>query len=162
MTMTPEACHFSMNMLLEQETDLTSQLSILLDTEYAAITGKDFTALEQTIKDKALTVEQLELLERERIALVESAGYKAGPDDILVFMQWCDPGKDIISRWEQLLTLARKCRDQNRRNHQLVELCSRHTRETLRILRGEGPQQDIYQADGDTDSGHDRRTLARA
>ena len=161
MTMTPEACQFSINMLLEQETDLTGQLSTLLDNEYAAITGKDFETFEQTIRDKTLTVEQLELLEKERISLLESAGYEPGPEGILLFMQWCDPGQDITPRWEQLLTLAAKCREKNRRNRQLIDLCSRHTRETLRILRGEEAQQDIYQADGDTDGGHDRRTLAR-
>ena len=162
MTMTPDACQFSMKMLLTQETALTEQLSALLDTEYQAITGKDFTTFEQTINDKHLTIEQLELLEQERFALIESADFKAGTDSILYFLQWCDPGQIITPRWEKLLALAGKCRGLNRRNQQLIELCSRNTRETLRILRGEETQQELYQADGDTSSGHDRRSLARA
>ncbi len=162
MTMTPDACQFSMSMLLKQETALTRQLSELLDSEYAAITDKDFTTFEQIITEKALTVEQLDLLEQERIALIESAGHKPGPDGFLYFLQWCDPAQHITPHWEQLLTLAGKCRDQNLRNHHLIELCSRHTRETLRVLRGEDPHPDLYSADGDTDSGHENRTLARA
>jgi flagellar biosynthesis/type III secretory pathway chaperone len=162
MTMTPDACQFSMGMLLKQESALTQQLSDLLDREFAAITDKDFATFEQIIAEKALTIEQLDLLEQERIALIESAGHKPGPDDILYFLQWCDPAQNITPDWEQLLSLAGKCRDQNLRNHHLIELCSRHTRDTLRILRGEDPQPDLYQADGDTNSGHENRTLARA
>jgi len=162
MTMTPDACQFSMSMLLKQETALTRQLSELLDREYAAIIDKDFTTFEQTIAEKAQTVEQLDLLGQERIALIESAGHKPGPDGILYFLQWCDPAQHITPHWEQLLMLAGKCRDQNLRNHHLVEVCSRHTRETLRVLRGEDPHTDLYSAEGDTDSGHENRTLARA
>ncbi|MGB5260882.1 MAG: flagellar protein FlgN [Gammaproteobacteria bacterium] len=162
MTMTPDACQFSMSMLLKQETALTQQLSDLLDREFAAITDKDFAAFEQTVAEKALAVEQLDLLEQERVALIEAAGQKPGPGDFLYFLQWCDPAQNITPAWEQLLSLAGKCRDQNLRNHHLIELCSRHTRETLRILRGEDPQPDLYQADGDTGSGHENHTLARA
>jgi flagellar biosynthesis/type III secretory pathway chaperone len=162
MTMTPDACRFSMSMLLKQETALTRQLSELLDREYAAITEKDFATFEQTIAEKALTVEQMDLLGQERIALIESAGHKPGPDGILYFLQWCDPAQHITPDWEQLLALAGKCRDQNLRNHHLIELCSQHTRETLHVLRGEDPHADLYSADGDTDSGHENRTLARA
>ena len=68
MTMTPDACQFSMSMLLKQETALTEALSTLLDREYAAITDKDFTGFEQVIAEKALTIEQLDLLEQERNA----------------------------------------------------------------------------------------------
>jgi len=161
--MTPEACQFSMNMLLQQETDLTRQLSRLLDIEYEAVIGKDFTAFERTISEKAQTVEQLDLIDQERAALIESAGHKPGPEGILFFLQWCDPKRVITPQWEQLLTLAGKCRDQNRRNLHLIELCSRNTRETLRILRGEDIQPDLYQADGgDSNSGHENRSLARA
>ena len=162
MTMTPDACQFSMSMLLKQETALTEQLSALLDREYTAITEKDFTTFEQTIAEKALTVEQLDLLEQERAALIESVGHKPGPEGILYFLQWCDPTQIITPAWQQLLTLVGKCRDQNLRNHHLIELCSRRTRETLHVLRGEDPHSDLYQADGETDSGHENRTLARA
>ena len=162
MAMTADASRFSMSMLLKQETELTQQLSDLLDTEYTAITGKDFPSFEQTIDEKSTTVEQLDLLEQERIALLEMAGYKPGPDGILYFMQWCDPGQDISPLWEQLLALAGRCRGQNRRNHQLIEICSRHTRETLCILRGEDPQQELYGRNGDTDDYHGSRSLARA
>ena len=162
MNMTPDTCQFSMNMLLKQEAGLTRELSALLDTEYAAITGRDFTAFEQTVHEKAMTVEQLDLLEQERIAMIESAGFDPGPDGIVNFFGWCDSSNNITPHWETLLDLVGKCRDQNRRNHQLIELCSRHTRETLRILRGEEAQPDLYQPDGDTGSGHDNRSLARA
>ena len=162
MNMTPDACQFSMNMLLKQEAELTRQLSALLDTEFAAITDKDFTDFEQTVHEKAMTVEQLDLLEQERIAMIESAGFKPGPDGILYFFDWCDPSNNITPHWETLLGLVGKCRDQNRRNHHLIELCSHHTRETLRILRGEEAQPDLYQPDGDTRGGHDNRSLARA
>ena len=162
MNLTPDACQFSMSMLLRQETELTSQLSALLDAEFAAITDKDFTTFEQTVNEKSMTVEQLDLLEQERIALVESAGFETEPQKFSAFLEWCDPSANITPRWEQLLELAGKCSEQNRRNRHLIELCSRNTRETLRILRGEDEQPDLYQADGDTGSGHGQRSLARA
>lgn len=161
MNMTPEACQFSMKLLLQQQAELTRQLSAMLDREYAAVTARDFDAFEQVVQEKSLTVEQLDLLEQERIALIESAGYREQPDAMGSFLTWCDPGQTLTPQWEQLLALAGTCRDHNRRNHQLIELCSRHTRETLRILRGEEAQPELYQPDGETDSGHDNRPLAR-
>lgn len=162
MSMTPDACQFSMSLLLRQETDLTRQLLELLDREFAAITNRDFPAFEQLINEKSMCIEQLDLLEQERIALTESAGYKPGPDGMLYFLQWCDPQKNISPRWDGLLGLAGQCRDRNRRNHQLVEMCSQNTRDVLRILRGEEPGATTYQADGDTRDDFDRKAIARA
>ena len=162
MAMSPDTSRFSLNMLLKQVTSLTEQLSALLDREYAAITDRDFATFEGIITEKAQIVEQLDLLEQERTALVETAGHKPDADGFLHFLQCCDTQQNIGPVWEQLLVLAGKCRDQNLRNHHLIELCSRHTRDTLRILRGEDRQPDLYQADGDTDSGHRNRSLARA
>ncbi len=162
MSMTPDASQFSMNLLLKQETELTRQLLELLDREFAAITGRDFPDFEQIIGEKSMCVEQLDLIEQERIALTESAGYKPGPDGMLYFLQWCDPQKNISPRWDKLLSLASQCRDRNRRNHQLVEMCSQNTRDVLRILRGEEPGTATYQADGDTSDTFDRKAIARA
>jgi flagellar biosynthesis/type III secretory pathway chaperone len=162
MTMQPDACRHGMYACLLQEIDLAQQFSILLGQEFSAITTRDIATLEAIIRDKRLLVEQLENLEQQRNALLDAAGFITGPEGTGACLQWCDRQQQLASQWDRLQVLAAECRQKNRKNRLLIELCGQHTYAALCVLRGEEPRLGTYGADGDTKPQHGSRSLTRA
>ena len=147
--------------LLALEIDAAHRLNELLEAEYQAILNHDPASLEQSTVEKQAGIEQLATLDRKRISLVESLGYGTGHADIENCLRKLDRDGRLSDQWKQLLTTAGKCRENNLRNHHLVEIGSRHTRQLLCILRGEDTDNRIYSAKGNTDEQHNSRTLGR-
>jgi len=156
-----DRCRSNIGTLLQKELSLTTQLKSRLDDEYLAIEGRDTLKFEQVVAEKARLLELLSGLEQERVAIQEAAGFDAGQTGFTDCLCRYDPQRQLVPLWQALQSHAGICRQLNRRNQQLVELCSRHVREALYLLRGEDPRQDTYQADGETDSGHSSRSIAR-
>ena len=150
-----------LNELLNLEIDAAGRLDEVLAAEHLAIINHDAEALEQSIAAKQAGIDQLETLGRRRAALVESPGFGNGHADIESCLQAHDSDGSLTELWKQLLTIAGKCREDNLRNHHLVEIGSRHTRQVLRILRGEDADNNVYSASGNTDGSHDSRSLGR-
>jgi flagellar biosynthesis/type III secretory pathway chaperone len=161
MTRNPDACRLGIGALLQKELELTEQLETLLADEYQAIAGRDTETFERLVSDKQQQLVLLARLEQERVVMLEESGFDDGHAGMTGCLQWCDPRQQLAALWQNLLSVARICHDQNRKNQQLVELCSRHAREALHLLRGEDTHQDVYQADGETDDRHSSRSLAR-
>jgi flagellar biosynthesis/type III secretory pathway chaperone len=161
MTMDPHAYRLAIGTLLQQELDLVTQFEALLADEYRVIAERDIAAFELIISDKTRRLGELARLEQERAAMQEGACFDAGHAGMTGCLTWCDPHNQLVPLWQNLLARARACHEQNRKNQLLADLCSRHARETLHLLRGEDPCQDLYQADGETDNRHGSRSLAR-
>ncbi len=157
-----DACRLGVGALLQKELELTRQFETLLADEYRVIAERDISTLEQVIADKSRLLEQLAGHEQERTQILKCGGFKDGPAGMAECLRWCDPHQQLATLWEHLQSQARICHDLNRRNQQLVDLCSRHAREVLHLLRGEAPGQTTYQADGEADHQHSSRSLARA
>lgn len=148
--------------VLDKEITATRRLIESLAAENTSILEGDAAALESAVRDKEQTLEQLSRLELQRMSIMEAAGYKPGPDGMVFYLQQDQHKGEITGLWQQLLVLAADCRDQNRENHQLVEIYSRQTHQALCILRGEEPDQEVYGPGGDTRNHHERRSLAKA
>jgi flagellar biosynthesis/type III secretory pathway chaperone len=148
--------------VLDQEISATTQLIETLVAERKSVLGGDAAALEIAVCDKQQTLEQLFCLEQQRMSIMESAGYNPSPDGMVFYLQQDQNKGEITDLWQQLLMLAADCRDQNRENHQLVEMYSHHTHQALCILRGEDPDQEVYGPGGNTRDHHERRSLAKA
>jgi flagellar biosynthesis/type III secretory pathway chaperone len=157
-----ETCRHRLHTLLQQETGCMQRFGAMLGQEFSAVTTRDIEALETVIQEKLALLARLEELEQERNMLLGANGYASGLPGMQECLQWCDPQRQLTVHWTELLTMASVCREENRRNRQLVELCSQHARATLRVLRGEDPRQDTYDAEGETRSGCGQRSLARA
>jgi flagellar biosynthesis/type III secretory pathway chaperone len=157
-----EAYRLEIRTLLQHELDLVMQFEALLADEYRVIAERDIASLEQLLGDKARLLEQLAGLEQERTKMLEAAGFGAGNAGMTECLRHCDPQQQLSRLWGDLQSQARTCHDLNRRNQQLVDLCSRHAREVLHLLRGEEPGQNTYQADGEADHRHSSRSLAKA
>lgn len=162
MTGNRETSRSNIGTLLQRELELTTRLQALLADEYRAIVERDTTCFEQVIADKAGLLDRLSGLEQERATIQESAGFAAGHAGMKDCLCWCDPRQQIVPLWQALQANAAVCHRLNRRNRQLAELCSRHVREALHLLRGEEVRQDTYLADGETDHRHSSRSIARA
>jgi flagellar biosynthesis/type III secretory pathway chaperone len=151
-----------MGKLLEQGFSASEQLKQLLAAEQQAITARNIPVFEEIIEKKRLMLERVVQYEQQRISLLESCGIKHGPGSMDDYLKAClDDGK-LTDLWQRLLSMAANCRDHNRRNHQLVELCSAHTRKALCVLRGEAMDQNVYGPDGDTSDPHENRFLTIA
>jgi flagellar biosynthesis/type III secretory pathway chaperone len=158
----PESCRLDIGTLLQNELKLTVTFESILANEYRSIAERDIAALEQVIAEKTRLLDQLAGLEQQRRQTLEDAEFGSGHTAMVDCLRWCDPRQEITSLWQHLQSRARTCHDLNRRNQQLVELCSRHAREILYLLRGEEPDQETYQADGEADHRHSSRSLAKA
>lgn len=148
--------------LLRQEKELADRFATLLAEEYRAVAERDIIALEQLIRDKSDMIEQLAAADRERTRLLAGAGYEDRRTAMMDCLQWCDHRHELSRSWQELQALARTCSELNRRNQRLVDLCCRHAREALTLLRGEETAQGTYEADGAADLRHGSRSLAKA
>jgi flagella synthesis protein FlgN len=133
-----------------------------LESEHASITERDPTALRQAIDAKQHCLELLETLNRDRTALIESAGHNADRDGTENCLQWFDNSGKLLEQWRQLLDLASQCREMNLLNHHLVELVSRQTYQALCILRGQEPEPSLYSPRGGSEDRNKSRILAKA
>lgn len=157
----PGTCRTQLANLLSREVKLTERFADLLGDEYGSIARRDIATLECLIEDKTEILERLAALEQERMSALASAGFATGHDGMTACLQWCDPQRITLPLWETLQASAHVCSRLNRKNQQLVDLCSRHTRKVLHVLRGEDTGQQIYQADGETEHRHSNRSLAK-
>jgi flagella synthesis protein FlgN len=148
--------------LLDQEISTARRLEQALDRENAAIGRRDLPVLQQAITDKQANLQRLEELNRERGLLVVAQGYGPGREGMKACLECCDHAGRLEGKWRQLMKIAEHCRSQNRMNHQLMELGSRHIQHALCILRGEDPDQSLYGPCGENVSRHTSRNLATA
>lgn len=158
----PDKYRFELRKLLHLEIELIRKFAGLLADEYRFISERDIAALELLLNDKNDLLEQLSGMEQERTRILEGAGFDTGHAAMPDCLHWCDPQNELATLWNDLLSQARACHELNHRNQCLVDLCSRHAREALHVLRGEESGRDTYQADGVEDHRHSSRTLARA
>lgn len=156
-----ENCRRRLDDLLQREVVLTERFARLLADEFHSIAQRDIAALECLIEDKTHMLEELAGLERERMAALAGTGFITGHDGMAACLRWCDPQRLTLPRWESLLDRAQACSELNRKNQQLIDLCTRHTRDVLHVLRGEETDQQTYQADGETEHRHSNRSLAK-
>ena len=159
MSTRPSIPQAHMSKLLEQELDASKQLKQLLTAEQQALTGRDIPAFEELLKKKQLLLERIVQHEQERLNLLESSGIEHGPESMDDYLKGCHDNDRLPVLWQRLLSMAASCRDHNRQNHQLVELCSEHTRKALCVLRGESMEKNVYGPDGDTNNPHGNRSL---
>lgn len=107
-----------------------------LESENHALEAGDSEQLNAASADKARLVESLESLERERRELAEALGVTPAA-----------PGSaDARRKWQELMGLIERCRDNNLRNGSLVQARREQITVALKLLRGEQPE--VYDAHG--------------
>ncbi|MFN2309367.1 MAG: flagella synthesis protein FlgN [Gammaproteobacteria bacterium] len=159
----PRACRERLNALLHAEYACAGQLVTLLETETAALQGRDIDALETLAADKQALMQHFESLEAQRQALLEQAGFGGSPADVEGCIAWCDGSGQLARGWHLLLERIRRSQHQNRCNGAILEASRRHAQQALAVLRGQAPHGDLYHANGCTTTDNTRgRSIAKA
>jgi flagellar biosynthesis/type III secretory pathway chaperone len=158
---TTENCRHRLDALLQQEAGCMQRFGVILEQESSAIAARDIAALETVVREKLALVGQLEALNQERGMLLASSGFTSGMQGMKECLQWCDPQQRLAPGWAALLNVAAVCRQKNRRNRQLIEVCCQHTREALQVLHGAGPHRDTCNTAEETKPAFGRHSLVR-
>lgn len=136
--------------ITEREIALITRFVDLLKEEQATLRGTDSAALPELGSAKAALVEQLNILEDQRVAAL------AMPSDEkprAAMEQWlaANPSQRAAAvNWTKLLELAEEARQLHHLNAGLVALHLQRTQEALAILNGRTASETLYGSDGQT------------
>ncbi len=156
MTSTPTATQIAS--LLGDSIKQAQRLLDAIDAEFQALKGSDPGAVNSTLETKLRELGAFEQLENQRQTLFAAADPStAGIHHALAALD-----DDLPHQWEQLLRLARECRQRNQTNAAIVEAGRRHVQRALDLLRGSPENSKTYGRKGDTHSASNGHTLAKA
>lgn len=134
--------------ITEREVALIARFVELLKEEQESLRGTDATALPALGSAKAALVEQLNVLEDQRLAaLAMPAGEK--PRTAMEHWLAANPSQRTAAvNWTKLLTLAEEARQLHHLNAGLVALHLQRTQEALAILHGRTAGETLYGSNG--------------
>lgn len=160
--MTIQAPPQSLLQLLSQEVEQAAALLEALRAEHLALSERAAADIETAINAKQERLDRFERCEHHRKEWLRRAGVAEERSAIRKFLAaQTEHADQLVSLWDQLLTLAAECHDQNGANGALVEIHRRHVQRSLDLLRG---TQDTptYGPGGETRDRDDRHSLAKA
>ncbi len=130
--------HERLNEVLRSGIVQATLLRASLEDERLALESRDSDALSRAIQTKASHLEKLAELERERSALLESAGLtdvtsaSSGDEDAL------------MDRWNEYRAIAAECDTLNLGNGAIIRLRQQQVADGLALLRGADANADTY------------------
>ncbi len=136
--------------LFQREHELLCCLLESIDLELAALQATDVAEIENAAESKHRLIEELEQQDKVRRALLTEAGFMSNPSGIDQFILRCDPELRHALRgtWDEIQALIRRCQNDNTRNGELNALSQRIVKHMLSFLRGESPDNNVYNQDG--------------
>ena len=137
----------SLSELLVRELSDLRRFCALLEEERKVLGGAQADRLPDIAAQKALLAGQLSQLETRRDALLAEGGFAKGRSGVEAWLAGRPGGNAERSRWNELLQLAGRARDENESNGCLITLLLRQNREALAVLLSAG-EESIYSADG--------------
>ncbi|MDJ0927306.1 MAG: flagellar protein FlgN [Gammaproteobacteria bacterium] len=130
----------AMKDLLDRQAAALEKVLETLDHEREALMNRDAAALELITKEKQEALAKADELEQQRLALA--------PD--LNAMELLAATPDVAPRWEKLLDLTRRCREQNDTNGRMIRRQARRVESTLQLMRGQPGNAGVYGPDGES------------
>ena len=148
----------------QREIECASMLLQSLDLEYEALAEHHADALEDVVSVKQQRIQQLELISRQREKLLASINGETNNNQQSKSYQF-NENKQLTELWNELVSVAEKCRDKNRVNGSIVELVSKQSRHALDILHGILPDtssvSELYDNAGQTTKSVNKRSLVQ-
>lgn len=152
--------------LFQQEVDCANKLLQSLDSEYSALAEYHTSALEEVVREKQNIILQLELISRQReelLAPMEGINISKSTEKNQSYQFNDDAQLSLL--WNELISVAEKCREKNRINGSIVELVSKQSRHALDILHGILPNassaSELYDNAGQTTRAANKRSLVQ-
>ena len=138
---------------LDREVAAGNALLAALESERAALTGFDLTALEAATKDKERLAAEFDRCDAERREMMLRIGYGPSRSDMIALIRavedphYTDAARragPVATRWRRVVALVERCRDDNQRNGLIVGLQSKRATQTLNVLRTGRPDELTY------------------
>jgi len=136
--------------LLSQQIELSTSLNETLTSEYDCLNSRNIDALEQLANDKQPLIIELDSINKQWLALLETQIQDISIEKIKnLLIQLDNEFKlDVLKLWESLQSLAKQCQRQNSINGTIITLSYQNSLQTLSILRGQQPGDNIYNPSG--------------
>ncbi len=132
-------------LLIEAEAIQLREFIALLEREEALLITGDSDALLGLTKDKNDRYRQLQRLHDDRALLLGRLG-RTTSDATL--RELCASLPRVLSRWDEVLDLARQARDRNALNGNLLIERMQHNQAALSVLLAAADHPQLYDADG--------------
>ena len=150
--------------VFQREIECAQMLLQSLDLEYGALAEHHPDTLEEVVRDKQERIQQLELISRQREELLSTfTGVSISKTDEKNHNYNFNADEQLTGLWNELVSVAEKCRDKNRINGSIVELVSKQSRHALDILHGILPDSssisELYDNAGRTTTSSNKRSL---
>ena len=148
--MNKQPFHVSAQFLLERQIQLTSQLHDIVKQEYEILNSRITDALETLSNDKQPLIIEIDQINQQWLALLETESVSLTPYKISLFLEDYDVvnGSSLRKTWQALLKTAKDCQKANEVNGRIISLRYQATLQTLHILRGNNPSDNIYNGQG--------------
>lgn len=149
---------------LEHDLALATRLKTLLQEEKRSLELRQYPAYQQVVKDKTQLLLQLDQADNERKQLMESMGFAADRAGFMAFLNHVPAAwKEKFTRlWETLSDTMNTCARLNKVNGKILAHSQNAIERLMVIIRGNGGQPTIYQANGRRSMGVSQRVLATA
>ena len=146
---------------LESELSSMRALEKSLDAEYQALLGRDVEHLEAVTRRKNSALAEHRGGRQQGLARAAGPGL---PSDASVpeMLDTLAKSGEFSELARELVKLARRCQDTNRRNGMLILRLQDQTRSALHILRGDDPGTDLYSLSGAREHHVDGQSLGKA
>jgi len=136
------------------------RLHAVLKDESAVLASADDAALLELTGIKTQLLQQLEVLESERMHLIGElrTGSRHTP---FAMVRVLTPYPPALQAWDDAVATLKACRTLNEANGMAVELRLRQVRQALALLTGASPGAGLYGPQGSTESLRHSNVLAR-
>lgn len=148
--------------LLHESIRRSTTLKYLLEAERRAVEAMDTEALQAALGDKRDCIDSLRLLDNQRSAQCQEAGFPAGPAQMDQMCDWCDDQSVIRQRWTELLDVATGCRQLNDTIGAIIHARRSQVTKGLAVLCGTDTRHGTYGRNAGTLSGPTPRNLVKA
>jgi len=137
---------------LEEATGQARQLIQLLDDERKVIAANDGQALEGITASKEKLAQAMQASTQVCSQRLQQAGFSANNSGLLDYFQSCNEvhATQLTQTWENLQSLLKECKDENRINGKLLGGSQRRIKQALAILQGKPVDEELYGRGGES------------
>ncbi|HEY5808710.1 MAG TPA: flagellar protein FlgN [Povalibacter sp.] len=146
--MDPHICREHLERLMVEEAGTLARLEELLDKEHEFLLANNVEELERAGEARQGCIVALIAIEDERRSLCRMMNVPTDASGLDRLLTWCDPSRQLKSRWAACADRAARCRGLNDRNGALVAARLKRVEGMLDVITGRASQPKVYGSKG--------------
>lgn len=148
--MNKQPFHLQAETLIDEQITLSEQLIVLLERENAELRTLHVQDLEKLSEEKHALVSALNISSSRWQALIALENIQPDTKSLATFLALADRENEsnLLQSWQRLLDLAKQCQRLNAINGTIMVLRNQAVQQTLSILRGQFPRDQLYDTNG--------------